>query len=149
MKRKALILVVILLVSLATAIPVLAAVPAVGTVTEGAGVPGIDLGDSRAQVEAAFGQPASCQNLPYYDGRQGVNGICEFDVDGGGQVTLHYFYADGGPAQDSPDDMVFSIRWPEAVSGRLDNDSRREYNPGQGGPRCRNRRLSGSRGHIH
>ena len=100
----------------------MAAAPQNGEVVEGVSVPGIALGDSRAQVEAAYGDPESCQNLPYYYGPpHGLNGICKFDVDGvnnlGDQVTVYYFDANGGPAQDSPDDVVFSISWQQVVSG--------------------------------
>lgn len=117
MKQKVWVLGVILLAVLATAIPALADAPSTGTVVEGVRVPGIALGDSRAQVEAAWGAPASCTNLPYFDGRQGLNGICDFDVSGGGRVTVRYFAPDGGPAQNAPDDVASSVRWPEAVSG--------------------------------
>jgi hypothetical protein len=109
-KGKFLLLVVVL--SLMVTVPVLAAAPGEGIVVEGEQVPGVALGDSRAQVEVAYGEPESCQTLPYYNGPpHGLNGICRFDMDGGGQVTVHYFSAEGGPAQDSPDDIVFHIRW--------------------------------------
>jgi hypothetical protein len=117
MTRKRLSALFAAVLALVAVLPVLATAPAQGLVVEGQRVPGIALGGSRAEVEAAYGQPASCQNLPYYDGRQGLKGICRFDVDGGGQVTVHYRAADGGPAQDSPADIVFIIRWAEAVSG--------------------------------
>jgi hypothetical protein len=117
MSRKMIVVMLGIVLGLVVTLPVLAAVPATGIVVEGESVPNIALGDSRAQVEAAYGQPASCTNLPYYDGRQGLNGICRFDVDGGGRVTVHYRDADGGPAQDSSDDRVFNIRWSQAVSG--------------------------------
>ena len=117
MTRKTWVLLVILLTVLVTALPVLAAAPADGVVVEGERVPGAALGDSREQVDASFGQPVSCQNLPYYDGRQGLNGICDYEVDGGGEVTVYYYAAAGGPAQDAPDDIARHFRWPEAVSG--------------------------------
>jgi hypothetical protein len=107
----------LLLLVLLITVPVLAVAPAEGLVVEGQSVPGFDLGDSRALVEAAYGEPASCENMGYYDGRQGLNGICRFDVDGGGRVTVYYFDADGGPAQNSPDDVASIIRWSQAVSG--------------------------------
>lgn len=103
--------------SLVVTLVVLAAAPADGLVVEGHSVPGVALGDSRAQVQVAFGQPGSCKNMSYYDGRQGLNGICQFDVDGGGRVTTYYFDADGGPAQNSADDVVSIIRWSQAVNG--------------------------------
>jgi hypothetical protein len=122
MFRKRMTILVVVIVSLAAAIPVLALAPSTGTVVEGVSVPGVALGDSRAQVEAAWGQPESCQNLPYYYGPpHGLNGICKFDVEGvdnlGDQVTVSYFNAEGGPALDSPDDVAFNIRWQQAVSG--------------------------------
>ena len=121
MFRKNLTILVVVLVSLVAAIPVLALAPAEGSVVEGVSVPGISLGDTRAQVEAAYGQPKSCTDMAYYDGRRGLDGICKFDVDGinngGDQVTVHYFAPDGGPAQASPDDVVTSIYWYQVVSG--------------------------------
>jgi hypothetical protein len=107
----------LLLLVLLITVPALAVAPGEGLVVEGQSVPGFDLGDSRALVEAAYGEPASCENMGYYDGRQGLNGICRFDVDGGGRVTVYYFDADGGPAQNSPDDVASIIRWSQAVSG--------------------------------
>jgi len=121
MFRKRLIVLVVVLLSLAAVIPVLALAPTEGTVVEGVSVPGIALGDTRAQVEAAYGQPKSCTDMAYYDGRRGLDGICKFDVDGvnngGDQVTVHYFAPDGGPAQASPDDVLSSVRWSTVVSG--------------------------------
>lgn len=102
--------------SLMVTLAVMAAVPAEGVVVEGQSVPGVALGDSRAQMEAAYG-PASCQDMRYYDGRVGVDGICEFDVDGGGQVTMYLFTVDRDPAQGTPDDVVHIVRWSQAVSG--------------------------------
>jgi len=103
--------------SLAVVSPVPAAAPAAGTVVEGQSVPGVDLGFLRAEVEAAYGVPDSCQDLAYYDGRRGIDGICDFDVNGGGQVTIYFRDIDGNPATGSPDDVVFFIRWSEAASG--------------------------------
>jgi hypothetical protein len=121
MFRKRLVVLVVVLLSLAAVIPVLALAPAEGTVVEGVSVPSIALGDTRAQVEAAYGQPKSCTDMAYYDGRRGLDGICKFDVEGvnngGDQVTVYYFAPDGGPAQASPDDVLTSIRWYQAVSG--------------------------------
>jgi hypothetical protein len=97
--------------------PAYAAAPRTGVVQEGTSVPGAALGNSRAQVEAAFDQPSSCQDLPYYDGRRGVDGICDFPVDGGGQVTVHYKAPDGGPANGTDEDIVFNFRWSQQVDG--------------------------------
>jgi len=97
--------------------PVYAAAPGTGIVQEGVNVPGAALGDTRTQVEAAFDQPSSCQDLAYYDGRRGIDGICDFPVEGGGQVTVHYKAADGGPANGTAEDVVFYFRWSQQVSG--------------------------------
>ena len=105
-----------MIVSLMVIAPALAAVPVEGVVVEGQRVPGVALGDSRAQMEAAYG-PASCQDMSYYDGRVGVDGICEFDADGGGRVTMYLFTAERDPAQGTPDDVVHIVRWSQAVSG--------------------------------
>jgi len=121
MFRKSMTFLIVVLVSLVAAIPVLALVPAEGTVVEGVSVPGIALGNTRAQVEAANGQPDYCTDMSYYDGRRGLDGICQYDVvginNGGDQVTVHYFAPDGSPAQASPDDVVTSIYWYQVVSG--------------------------------
>ena len=53
----------IVALSLAVAVPVFAYAPSMGTVYEGVTVPGVALGDTRAQVEAAWGEPESCQDL--------------------------------------------------------------------------------------
>jgi len=113
--RKTFVLLGVLL-GLIAVVPALAAVPVEGVVVEGQSVPGVALGDSRAQMEAAYG-PGSCHDMGYYDGRVGVEGICEFAVDGGGQVTMYLFTADRDPAQGTPDDVVHIIRWSQAVSG--------------------------------
>ncbi len=112
MKRKGLALIVGLFASLLAVVPVLAAAPAVGTVYEGVSVPGIALGFTRLQVEAAYGQPSFCQSVTSSD-----FAFCSFNVDGGGQVDVRYRGADGGDAANSPDDVVYNIRWHEQVSG--------------------------------
>lgn len=86
--------------------------PAEGIVVEGVSVPGITLGYTRAQVEAAYGDPIWCQNVNGYD-----QGSCAFPVEGGGQVDVTYRGANGGPANSSPDDVVFHISWYESVPG--------------------------------
>jgi hypothetical protein len=105
------------LLAVMMAAPALAAAPQTGEGVEGVSVPGAALGDSRAQVEAAFDQPTSCQDLAYYDGRRGTDGICTFPVEDGGQVIVHYLAADGGPANGSAQDVVFNFRWYQQVSG--------------------------------
>jgi hypothetical protein len=86
--------------------------PAEGIVIEGVSVPGIALGYTRAQVEDAYGDPIWCQNVNGYD-----QGSCAFPVEGGGQVDIRYRGADGGPANNSPDDVVHFITWYESVPG--------------------------------
>jgi hypothetical protein len=95
MKKKILVIVVVLLAVLLTAIPALADAPAAGTVYEGVSVPGVALGDTRAQVDAAYGPPASCNSAS-----------CDYNVEGGGQVTVNFL-----------DDVVSSITWSPLVSG--------------------------------
>lgn len=116
MLRKTTFVLLVVILSLVLVGTALAVVPAEGTVVEGHSVPGVALGDSRAQMEAAYG-PASCQDMGYYDGRVGIDGICKYDVDGGGQVTMYLFTADRDPAQGTPDDIVHIVRWSQAVSG--------------------------------
>ena len=117
MNRKIFVTLAVLIASLLITSAVFANAPAKGVVVEGQSVPGISLGDTRTSVEAAYGHPASCQNMGYYDGRVGVDGICQFDVDGGGQVTVYLYAPDDGPAQGAAGDVVRAIRWTEQVSG--------------------------------
>ena len=112
-ERKRIYLLLVLILSLAVTVPVLAAAPGEGTVVEGVSVPGIALGDSRAQVEASVGSPSSCvsnNNPPTMDS-------CKFDVEGGGWVSVRYVGPDGGEATGSPHDVVGRIRWSEDVVG--------------------------------
>jgi hypothetical protein len=113
MKRNGLLLIVILLASLVAVVPVLADAPAEGTVHEGIGVPGIDLGFTRGQVEAVYGEPSSCQSVE----TGGDFAFCSFPVSGGGQVSVRYQGADGGNAANSPEDIAYNVRWYEQVSG--------------------------------
>ena len=91
------------------AYPVTAAAPAEGDVVEGVSVPGVALGDTRAQVEAAYGPPYYCSGSEL--------SLCQFYVEGGGTVLIQYHGPDGGYATGSPDDFVYYIRWYQAVSG--------------------------------
>ncbi|HZD55234.1 MAG TPA: hypothetical protein VE136_00815 [Anaerolineales bacterium] len=91
---------------------VLADAPAEGVVVEGERVPGIALGVTRAQVEAAYGQPKSCQDLE-------INGdlaFCSFPVEGGGSVGVRQHGADDLYAINSPGDVVFQIGWSAGAS---------------------------------
>jgi len=113
LKRKSWVLLAVLLTALAAATPALAAVPNEGTVYEGAGVPGIELGFSRTEVETSYGQPERCQaiSLP------GDNAYCAFRAGNGGLVSVWYRGVDGGFAGNSPDDVVTEIHWGETLSG--------------------------------
>jgi hypothetical protein len=95
------------------AFSVLAAAPAEGVVVEGESVPGIALGSTRAQVEAAYGQPRWCQSVEL----SGDFAYCSFPVDGAGSVDVRYQGPDGRYASNSPDDVVYYIRWSQQVSG--------------------------------
>jgi len=89
------------------AFPVSADAPGEGVVYEGVSAPGVALGDTRAQVEAAYGPPYHCSGTT----------LCQFYVEGGGAVLMMYHSSDGGYATGSPDDFVYYIRWYQAVSG--------------------------------
>jgi hypothetical protein len=107
MKQKLWVLSVVLLAVMVTAIPALAAFPAMGTVVEGESVPGIALGDTRAQVEAANGSPGSCRS----NNDPPTMESCSFDVERGGWVNVFYQGPDGGDATGSDGDVVSNIRW--------------------------------------
>ncbi len=95
------------LVSLFVAVPVLADAPGVGTVFEGESVPGIALGDTRAEVEASIGPPNYCRS----NNDPPTMESCRFDVEGGGWVRVLYQGPTGGDATNSPDDVVGNISW--------------------------------------
>lgn len=84
----------------------LAEVPAEGTVVEGDSVPGVELGFTRAQVEAVAGEPRWCQNLEVGD-----LGVCSYPVEDGSSITVRYQGADGRYAKNAPDDRAFQIGW--------------------------------------
>jgi hypothetical protein len=63
MSRKIFIVMFGLVLSLTLALSALTAAPAEGTVVEGVSVPGIALGDSRAQIEAVNGSPRGCHDI--------------------------------------------------------------------------------------
>jgi hypothetical protein len=109
MSHKLMILTLAVMISLVTVVPVLAAAPAEGTVVEGKSVPGIALGSTRAQVGAAYGEPDSCQGIDA--------SYCQFPVDGGGQVGVHFRGPGGSEPSNAPNDIVLAIRWHEQVSG--------------------------------
>ncbi len=113
MKRKSWVLLAVLLAALVAAIPALAAVPNEGTVYEGKSVPGIELGFSRAEVEASYGQPYYCQTYAFPNDYA----FCTFRASNGGLVSVRYRGADGGFASNSANDVVTEIRWGESFSG--------------------------------
>jgi hypothetical protein len=113
MLRRIVFVLFIIAMSITTTVPVLADAPAQGLVVEGQSVPGIALGFRRAEVEAAYGTPAWCQSVEV----PGDFASCTFQVDGGGQVSVRYWGADGGYASNSPDDVAYHIRWSELASG--------------------------------
>ena len=110
--RKYLLLVVIL--SLAVTAPVLAAAPAEGTVIEGVSVPGVALGDTRAQVQGAYGDPYSCTTGYEVDD----DATCDYPVEGLGhlgRIRVRFRGPDGGLPSASPDDVVSSVTWNTSV----------------------------------
>ena len=110
MKHKMSAIILTGLLSLVFVLPVSADAPAEGTVFEGVGVPGVDLGFTRAQVTVAYGGPGACQSAT-----AGDRAHCTFRVTGGGWARVSYQGADGGNASNSPDDVVRSIRWYDGV----------------------------------
>jgi hypothetical protein len=106
-------------ISVLSPLSLLAAAPEFGTVVEGLSIPGgVALGDSRAMVEATYGAPESCQDQAVYDSEdRGYDAICDFDVIGGGQVTIYYENSGGGLADGTPGDISYFIRWTEAADG--------------------------------
>jgi len=104
-------LILAILIATFVTVTAFADAPGTGVVVEGESVPGVKLGDTRAQVEAAWGPPVYCQNVNGYD-----QGSCEFHAETGGQIFVRYRSLDGGPAQNSPDDIASFIRWHQLVS---------------------------------
>jgi hypothetical protein len=119
MKQKLLVMVVVLIAALVTVIPALADAPPTGTVVEGVSVPGgVTLGDTRAQVEAKWGEPYICKDTVHFDGRRGIDGICEFDADGINRIEVRFHAADGTwQAQGTPDDVLYNVLWHQTTSG--------------------------------
>jgi hypothetical protein len=116
MLRKSLFVLLVAVLSLTVALPAFADAPATGTVFEGVSVPGVALGDTRAQVQAAYGDPYSCTSGYVVDD----DAYCTYPVEGGGhigRIRIHYRGPDGGLPNASPDDVVYSISWPDSVSG--------------------------------
>jgi hypothetical protein len=79
-------------------------------------VPGVALGDTRAQVQTAYGDPYSCQSGYVVDDKA----YCTYPVEGlghVGRIRIHYRGPDGGLPSASPDDVFYSITWYDSVSG--------------------------------
>jgi hypothetical protein len=101
--------------SILIALPALAAVPEFGTVVEGQSVPGVDLGSTREQVEAAFGEPTRCQSVVTPGDAASCTWILDDYIGQGGdvqsQLTASYRGPDGGSANNRPDDFVSHFSW--------------------------------------
>jgi hypothetical protein len=93
----------------------LAAVPEFGTVIEGHSIPGVDLGFTREQVEAAYGEPTRCQSVEAAGDAGSCTWVLEDYVGQGGdiqsQVNVRYRGPDGGSAGNEPNDVVAGISW--------------------------------------
>ena len=117
MFRKSMIILIVVLFSLAAAIPALAHAPADGTVVEGVSVPGVALGDTRAQVQAAYGDPFSCTSGYNVDD----DATCRYPVEGFADhlvsIWINFRGPDGGLPSASPDDVVSSVSWQDSISG--------------------------------
>jgi hypothetical protein len=102
----------ILLTTLGLALPAsaLADAPASGVVVEGHSVPGVALGDTRAQVVAAWGPSDRCYDREV----TGDQSDCRFPIDGGGVASVEFRGADGRYARNAPDDVVFEVSWGDA-----------------------------------
>ncbi len=116
MLSKRMTILIVLLISLFAAQTVSAAAPATGTVYEGVSVPGVALGDTRAQVQTAYGDPYSCTKGYEVDD----DAICDYPVEGLdhlGHIRIRFRGPDGGLPSASPDDVVSSITWNDSVPG--------------------------------
>lgn len=102
-------------ISLTASFTAWAAVPEYGTVVEGQGVPGVSLGNTRAQVTAAFGEPTRCESgQTAGDGAYCIWVLEDYLGQGGdiqSQVGMGFRDPEGGNPSDDPDDSVSSIRW--------------------------------------
>jgi hypothetical protein len=115
--KKILVMVIVLLAVLVSAVPALAHAPAAGTVVEGLNVPGgVALGDTRVQVQAAYGDPFSCTSGYNVDD----DATCKYPVEGFADHLVHIYIKfrgpDGGLPSASPDDVVYSVTWSDTIS---------------------------------
>ena len=101
--------------SLLFTLPAMADVPAYGTVIEGQSVPGVALGFTRVEVEAAYGEPTRCQSVGTAGDAASCTWILEDYIGQGGevqsQVNTRYRGPDGGSASNDPNDVVTGISW--------------------------------------
>ena len=115
MKVRAIAALLIGAINLLATLTAWAAVPEHGTVIEGHGVPGVALGTTRAQVEAAYGEPTRCESgQTAGDGTYCVWVLEDYIGQGGdvrSQVGTSFHGPDGGYASDSPNDIVSRVSW--------------------------------------
>lgn len=115
MKRKTVTALIVGSFGLLGALSALAAVPEFGTVIEGESVPGVALGSTREQVEAAYGEPTRCQSGQNPGDAASCTWILEDYIGQGGQiqsqVTAGFRGPDGGSAGNRPNDVVARISW--------------------------------------
>ena len=101
--------------SLLLSVSALAAVPEFGTVVEGMGVPEVDLGSTREQVEAAYDEPTSCQSVNDAGDAASCTWVQPDYIGQGGEVqsrvTVNFRGPDGGTADNRPEDIVSSVSW--------------------------------------
>ena len=99
--------------SLLGSLSALADVPEAGTVIEGQGVPGLVLGSTREQAEAAYGEPTRCQSGQTIGDATVCTWILADYIGQGGevqsQVTARFVGPDGGSASNDPNDVVKGI----------------------------------------
>jgi hypothetical protein len=80
-------------------------IPLEGVVYEGDRVPGIAIGDTRAEVYTSYGNPSFCQSYT-----PGDNSFCTYNFSEG-SISVRFQGADGGDANDSNDDILFRVYW--------------------------------------
>ena len=100
------------LTGFATAV-VLAAPPTTGTVVEGKSVPGVALGASRRQVQAAWGTPTFCQSGSH----SGDRALCTWQRSDG-SVDLAFLARGGGDPTGRNTDVVARAIWTDLPGWR-------------------------------
>jgi hypothetical protein len=89
-----------------TAVPAAAAPPANGTVVEGVSVPGVHLGASRTQAQAAWGAPTFCQSGSH----SGDQALCTWQRPDG-SVDLSFRSKGGGDPKGRGNDVAAGADW--------------------------------------